>query len=58
VGLSAVRTPDGGLFFGAASDRGTHSGGETRRWPRDIAMQRAAVMALIGVAGTIARGEV
>ena len=58
VGLAAVRTPDGGLYFGAVSERGAHTGGETRRWPRDIAMQRAAVMALIGLAGALARGEV
>ncbi len=58
VGLSLLRTAEGGLFFGAASDRGTHTGGEARRWPRDIAAQRAAVMALIGLAGALARGDV
>jgi nicotinamide-nucleotide amidase len=58
VGLAAVRTGEGGLYFGAGSAKGTHSGGESRKWPRDIAMQRAAVMALIGVGGALARGEV
>jgi nicotinamide-nucleotide amidase len=58
IGLSLLRTPEGGLFFAAASDRGAHTGGETRRWPRDIAAQRAAVMALIGLAGALARGDV
>jgi nicotinamide-nucleotide amidase len=58
VGLSVTRTPDGGVYFGAVSDKGSHSGGETRRWPRDIAMNRAAVMALIGLAGAVSRGEV
>ncbi len=48
----------GGVYFAAVSDRGIHTGGESRRWPQDIAMQRAAVMALIGFAGALVRGEV
>ncbi len=58
VGLSVVRTPEGGIYFGAISEKGAHTGGETRKWPRDIAMNRAAVMSLIGLANAIARGEV
>lgn len=58
VGLAVVRTPEGGVYFGVVSDRGAHTGGETRKWPRDLAMNRATVMSLIGLGNALARGDV
>ncbi len=58
IGLAVMRVADGGLYYAAQSAKGAHTGGDARRWPRDIVMQRAAVMALIGLANAVARGEV
>ena len=58
IGLSVVGVGDGGLFFGAASANGNYGTSESRRWPREIAMQRAAVTALIGLGNALERGAV